>query len=71
MSVRASVGAYGGQKRALNPFELEEWVVFNHSCGCWAANWSFATAASTLSCWPLSPALHFLLLFVAVLADVK
>lgn len=31
-------GAHGGLKRALNPLELELWMVYGPPCGCWESN---------------------------------
>lgn len=46
-------GTYGGQKRALNPLELELWVDMSHHMGSGTPTWSSARAAVTLNCWSI------------------
>lgn len=36
--VHINTGTLGVQKMALDPLELELWVIINTLCGCWEPN---------------------------------
>lgn len=46
-------GTYGGQKRSLNPLELELWVVISHHMGAGTRTRFSARATVALNCWSI------------------